>query len=440
MGRLLLSRAMNPLARELNEQIEHGSREVFALLSERGRELYWPRGILYQTAQAREKAHRFNATIGEATEGDGPMALDSITSQVPGLAPADVVPYAPAAGKLELRQAWRRKLLDENPALRGRSFGLPIVTSAITHGLALVGDLFVDRGDRIVLPDKLWGNYRLIYEVRLGAQIETFNTYADDHLDVEGFRAALLRGPEKVIALLNFPNNPTGYMPTPREVLALRDAVVAAADAGKRVLLILDEAYYGLVYDGAALQESLLGSFANLHPRVLTIELDGATKEMFVWGLRCGFLTFAPPPLEDPGALLDALEKKTMGAIRGGISSCSQLSQSLVLAALSSPDLNAERRQKYEVLRARAERVREVAGREEYGDSWDVYPFNAGYFMCVRVKGVDAEALRVHLLEQYGVGLISIGTADLRVAFSCLELDEIEPLFACVHSAIQDLR
>ena len=58
----------------------------------------------------------------------------------------------------------------------------------------------------------------------------------------------------------------------------------------------------------------------------------------------------------------------------------------------------------------------------------------------VRVKGVDAEALRVHLLSQYGVGLISIGSSDIRVAFSCLEESEAEPLFDCVHRAIQDLR
>ena len=118
----------------------------------------------------------------------------------------------------------------------------------------------------------------------------------------------------------------------------------------------------------------------------------------------------------------------------------SHLSQSLVLAALRSPGLADERRQKLETLRARAQKVREVAYREIYRDSWDVYPFNAGYFMCVRIKGVDAEALRVHLLEEQGVGLISLGKTDIRVAFSCLELEEIEPLFQLVHDAVQALQ
>ena len=91
-------------------------------------------------------------------------------------------------------------------------------------------------------------------------------------------------------------------------------------------------------------------------------------------------------------------------------------------------------------MKARAEKVAEVARHERYRQSWDVYPFNAGYFMCIRVKGVDAEALRVHLLDRYGVGVISIGSEDIRVAFSCLDLQEIEPMFACIHEAIEEMR
>ena len=56
------------------------------------------------------------------------------------------------------------------------------------------------------------------------------------------------------------------------------------------------------------------------------------------------------------------------------------------------------------------------------------------------MKGVDAEKLRVHLLDEYGVGLIATSATDIRVAFSCLEVDEVEPLFEALHEAIQELR
>jgi aspartate/methionine/tyrosine aminotransferase len=431
---------MNPLAQELNETIRKRSPDVFELLSQRGRALYMPRGIISQTAEANQKAHRINATIGQATEDHAPMALPSVTCRIGPTEPSEALNYAPTVGKPALREAWRQKLLAENPTLEGRQFGLPIVSAAITHGLNLVGDLFVDEGDRIVLPDKLWGNYRLIYETRYGAKIETFPFYAGDGFNVAGLREILSSGSGKTIALLNFPNNPTGYMPTPAEVEGMREAIVAAAEAGERILVVADDAYFGLVYDDAALAESPFAWLANVHPRVLTVKLDAATKEVFVWGLRCGFLTLAPPPIPDGEPLLQALEKKIMGAIRAGISSAPALSQSIVLEALRSETFAEERRAKLEILRSRAQRVAEVARRSGYASSWDVYPFNAGYFMCIRVKGVDAEQLRLKLLDEHGVGVIAIGSSDIRVAFSCVEEQDIEPLFECIDQAIRDLQ
>jgi hypothetical protein len=56
------------------------------------------------------------------------------------------------------------------------------------------------------------------------------------------------------------------------------------------------------------------------------------------------------------------------------------------------------------------------------------------------VKGVDAEKLRVHLLDAHQTGLISTSPTDIRVAFSCLELAQVEPLFETLHAAILELR
>jgi hypothetical protein len=60
--------------------------------------------------------------------------------------------------------------------------------------------------------------------------------------------------------------------------------------------------------------------------------------------------------------------------------------------------------------------------------------------MCVKLKGVEAEALRVHLLNAHQTGLIATAKHDLRVAFSCLEVEQVEPLFEIVHQGIQELR
>jgi len=89
---------------------------------------YFPKGIISQSAEAKQKAHRFNATIGIATEARA-MALRR-ESTARGFR-ADAVTYAAAAGPACARL--RKKLLLENPSLADRKFSEPIVTNAITH-------------------------------------------------------------------------------------------------------------------------------------------------------------------------------------------------------------------------------------------------------------------------------------------------------------------
>ncbi len=433
---------LHPIASELNRKLEAAAPEIFAMLSALGRRLYFPKGILSQGAEAKARAKRMNATIGIATEQRVPMRLPSLVRHLADLDTGDAVDYAPPAGRPGLRERWREKLLAENPSLRGKTFGLPIVTQAITHGLALAGELFVDPGDTLLLPDKFWENYRLLYEVKLGARLTTFPFYAGRGFDTRGFGKALASaGREKLVVLLNFPNNPTGYVPTPSEAEAIVAALRRQAEAGTKLVVLVDDAYFGLFYHlgGRSLTESLFGMLANLHPNLLAVKLDGATKELFAWGLRCGFLCFAPGRVEGAEAALEVLDAKTRGAIRAGISNASQTSQLLVEKALASSTLDAERKQKHETLRVRAEKVFEVANAPRFRESWETYPFNSGYFMCVKVKEVPAEKVRLHLLEQHGIGLISEGETDLRIAFSCLELAEIEPLFEALHRAIQEL-
>ncbi len=434
---------MHPLAMELNRRIETNNPRVHEMLSPLGKALFFPKGILSQSAEAKEKAHRFNATIGIALEHGKAMYLPCIHDLVGGLPPDEIFPYAPAAGKPALRRKWKEKQEAESPSLRDKELGTPIVTHALTHGLTLVGDLFFEPGDPLVLPDKLWGNYRLIFEVRRGARIVTYPFYTSrGGFDVEAMDRAIeaeAARANKVIVLLNFPNNPSGYTLSLEEADRLCRALVNRAERGTNLLVVLDEAYHGLFYEEGLLTESLLGRLANQHERLLVVKLDGATKEEFVWGFRVGFLTFGAGPRGDLPALYEALEKKVMGAIRGSVSNASHLSQTLILKALESPDFRAQQAEKFEILRARAKEVSRVLRNPKYEGVWRPYPFNSGYFMCLRLQGVEAEALRRHLLDRYGVGVIATDTHDIRIAFSCIEKEQIEQLFDLIHQGVQDL-
>lgn len=433
---------MNPLAKELNDLIAQQNPHVLEMLSDLGKNLFFPKGILTQSAEAKEKAHKYNATIGIATEKGGPMYLECIQRKLSAFDPKDIFPYAPPAGKPELRKLWVEKMLRENPSMQGKQFSNPVVTSALTHGLSIVGDLFVDCGDHLVLPDMLWGNYNLTFGTCNGAVVKKHPTFtAEGGYNVAAFRAELQKTAAekgKAIVLLNFPNNPSGYTPTVAEGDAIVAAIFEAAEGGCNIVAVTDDAYFGLFYEDS-LKESLFGKLANRHPRVLAVKLDGATKEEYVWGFRTGFITFAAPTAEAQPKLLEALEKKTMGIIRAKISNCPHPSQTFVIEALQSPDFLAQKEEKFQVMKGRALKVKEVLDSGRYVDAFTYYPFNSGYFMCLKLKSVDAEKLRIHLLDKYGVGAISTSSTDLRIAFSCIAEENIEELFDIIYQGVKDL-
>lgn len=433
---------MNPLAQELNEQLAQHNPHVLEMLSELGKNLFFPKGILTQSAEAKDKAHKFNATIGIATEKGGPMFLQCIQDKLAAFDPKDIYPYAPPAGKPELRSLWREKMVRENPSMAGKHFSNPVVTNALTHGLSIVGDMFVDAGDHLVLPDMLWGNYNLTFGTCNGGVVKKYPTFTESGgFDVEAFKTVLTntaREKGKAVVILNFPNNPSGYTPTVAEGEALVAAIRDVAEGGCNIVAITDDAYFGLFYEDS-MKESLFGKLANLHPRVLAIKLDGATKEEFVWGFRTGFITFADGNGYENAPVMTALEKKVMGIIRAKISNCPHPSQTFVIEALRSPQFLAQKEEKFQTMKGRALKTKQVLDSGKYEAAWDYYPFNSGYFMCLKLKTVDAEKLRVHLLDKYGVGTISIGKTDLRIAFSCIAEEDIQELFDLIFQAAQDL-
>ncbi|MDY0164135.1 aminotransferase class I/II-fold pyridoxal phosphate-dependent enzyme [Desulfobotulus sp.] len=433
---------MNPLAEQLNAALAHGNPHILDLLSRVGKNLFFPKGILSQSAEAKEKAHRINATIGIAKEEGGIMCFPSVMEGLE-YSPEEALTYAPSFGIPELRKAWQASLMEKNPSLGGKTLSLPVVTCGITHAISVFAEVWCNAGDTVILPDMMWGNYNLIMNVRLGVQLKHYPIFnASGGFNVEALGTLIREEAEKTgkaIVILNFPQNPTGYAISKREAKELVAVIREVAEAGKKVLVVTDDAYFGLFYEEETLKESLFAHFADLHENILALKLDGATKENYVWGLRVGFMTYSTRIQGDPAPFYEALERKTAGCIRGTISNASHIGQRIVLRSMKDPRNGEEHAQKYAILKSRAARVKEVLKDPKYADAFTPYPFNAGYFMCVRLKTVEAEKLRLHLLEKYGVGLIALGKYDIRVAFSCIEETEVAPLFDILLQGIQDL-
>lgn len=429
--------SLDPQAVQLNDAIAAANPAVLRMLASRGRAIFFPKlGVLSQSAEAAGK--EINATIGIALEDDGtPVALPSVSESV-NLPLGDAFPYAPSPGRPDIRKLWREMLLAKNAGLAGKSFGQPLVTAALTHGLSMAGYMFAEPGVTVILPDLYWENYDLVFGHAYGARLETFPTYtADGAFNVAGL-ADKLRGPAgKKVVLLNFPNNPSGYTPTTAEATAIVGTLTAEAARGSDVVVLIDDAYFGLVFEAGVLAESIFVDLCDAHPNLLAVKIDGATKEDYVWGFRVGFLTYGIQG--GTPALYEALEAKTGGAIRGNISNASNPAQSMLVRSWRSGPYAAEKAAKYALLETRYRTVRQIlATHPEYAEAFVPLPFNSGYFMCVRPLRADAEALRKKLLADYSTGTINFNGV-LRIAFSATPTAKLPTLFENIYKAANEL-
>ena len=423
---------MNELALRVNGTL--GSAAEF--LSPAGTRMYFPYGgILGQGAEA--KTCGINATIGMAFEEDGsPLVMDCFKKSL-GLDKKAFL-YAGSFGLPKLRELWREMEFKKNPSLKGKTFSNPVVTNALTHGIRICAELFAGADDTLVTPDLFWDNYELVCQEAVGCQVAHFNTFKKGAFDTEAMKKALLAEGEKKILILNFPNNPTGYTATLEDAKKIVATVKAVAAKGKRIVVVCDDAYFGLVYEKGVHGESLFAEFADLHKNVLAVKLDGTTKEDYVWGLRVGFISFA-----FKGATaeqLKALEAKAAGNVRSGISNVSSIGQHMAIAAFADPMYAAQKKEKYVVLKKRYQEIRKILKKHpEYAEFFEVMPFNSGYFMCVKPLGVDAEAVRKHLIAKYSTGTIML-SGLIRLAFSTIPTAKLATLFQNVADAVRDLR
>jgi aspartate/methionine/tyrosine aminotransferase len=430
-----MPKSLHPLAIALNDELKTKKSPLLSMLSKKGTRIFFPsKGILGQSAEAKDAT--INATIGTAFEEDGtPLCLECIEKLVK--LPSTVFLYTPSFGLPGIRDVWRKMLTTKNPSLANKSFSQPVVTHALTHGLNVAGYLFLDAGDAIILPDLYWDNYELIFEESYGAKLKPFPMFKKGSFNTAAMEKMLLAPGAKKVLILNFPNNPTGYTATEADSSAICASLLRAAKAGKKVVVILDDAYFGLVYEPGVSKESMFADLADMHPNILAVKLDGPTKEDYVWGVRVGFITFG-----SKGATQEqykALESKAAGVVRGSISNATSIGQHLLLKCYTDPVYAKQKQKKFAILKRRYDRIKAILNEHpEYAKSFVAMPYNSGYFMCVKPIGVDPEALRKHLLHAHKTGVIVL-SGLIRVAFSAVPFEKLDALFSNIHSAVQEL-
>lgn len=432
---------LNVLAQELNEVLKDTS--YASLFSEMGTRMFFPKGIIAQSQEARKYGKKANATIGTTVNDGHPVILPAVKEQLPKLTPEESVSYAPTAGNIELREIWQERMLEKNPSLKNKLISLPIVVPGLTAGISYLSDLFLSEGDTLLAGNPSWDNYSLIVETRGNATLKQFPMFIGNAFDggfnIEGFKAAVEEEAKsgKVKILLNFPQNPSGYTPTVSEVEKICKILKDNAEQGTKILVCCDDAYFGLNYEENLIPESLFTYVCDLHENIAAVKIDGPTKEDYVWGFRCGFLTFGGKGITEQQ--YHAIEKKLMGIIRSSVSCSNTPAQSIMLKTFQSPTLAEDKKFFRGILEGRYRKARAFVESKKDDTVLVPQPFNSGYFMSFTCYGVDANELRLKLLHDYEIGTIAIDSRHLRIAFSSLDKRDIDPVYTAVYNVAHEL-
>ena len=418
-----------PDIQTLNADLAAGAPAAFRCLSPLGLRAIMPAGIVAQSAEAANAG--INCSIGQITDGHGSgMPVDALARLAPDLDPGMTWLYSPMSGHASLRTAWgkRQRALSEGSTAPAT---VSMVTLGLTQGVSHAAALFADPDTDVVVTDPRWGNYDLVTRFHAGAQLLTYSYYRDGRFNVEGLADALGRVRKKAIIVLNFPGNPTGYTPTPE--LAEQIVQVIADHQGPSVVLV-DDAYQGLFFEDGLHTRSLYWDLVETvdAERCFPIKLDGATKELLFFPGRIGFMTH---PAQ--GAAADALQSKFLCTSRATVGSPPGPSQAMMMKALHDPALEEQIAERVALLQSRSRTLRALLD-EHAHPHISAYPFNSGCFALLGIaEHIDAEALRLRLLNDYDLGVVSIPSVNgIRLAHCSIAEATLEEVVTRVRRAV----
>lgn len=190
--------------------------------------------------------------------------------------------YAPSAGLPELKEAVKKKLLEEN----GLDYALDEIV--ITHGAkgAIYNLLRVicDRGDEVIVPVPCYPGYEGMILLAGAVPKMLMTSEEDDFKLTVSVLDRAITDKTKVI-IINSPSNPVGTVYTKKELETLAEYLQK-----KQVFVLSDEIYEKILYG-----ESEHVSFASLGKEVndFTFTVNGFSKTYAMTGWRVGYIAGA---------------------------------------------------------------------------------------------------------------------------------------------------
>ncbi len=282
--------------------------------------------------------------------------------------------YTHSLGARKLREAICA-YYDETYGVRNLDPDQVLITSGTSPAFLVAMSTILDRGEEVILSDPGYACHPNFVRFLEGIP-KAIPVYEEDAFQYrpESIRAAL--SPKTRAILINSPANPTGNLLSPERMAEI-------ADMGK--LILSDEIYHGLVYEGRA--HTMLEYTNNC------IVFNGFSKLYAMTGWRLGYL-IVPPEFIRPMQIM----------LQNFFISANSVAQAAGYAALTEPSVKADLRQMWERYNRRRQfilrRIREI------GFGITVEPTGAFYvFANARRFTTDSYSFAFEILEKARVGI-----------------------------------
>ncbi len=445
---------------------------LYNALSILGKRIFLPDGIFYWSGRAKKEAELIG-TIGTAFGFEKDFIDGGTDEWVPcyfknlidytDLNVRDIVPYASIGGLSDIRETWKRWIIkkslysdDKEKEYIERHITKPIVTAGITNGIFMTCSFLLNPGEFIISPNKRWGNYDNIIIKNIGARIKSFDFFKGKKINIEGLRnfiKEVAKLQEKIVIILNFPNNPTGYVPTKEEGKEIVDLLKESQKSiSKPIVVLVDDAYEPYTYSPNALNRSIFYDLLNLEEDVVPIKLDGISKELLAYGGRIGFVTLGIKSKwvkdnQELEILKAEINNKLEGMNRSTISNCNHFYQAVtqkIFTEIGMDEIIAIREKVRILLKNRYEKINEELEKIDNPDI-TIDPNAGGFFLFINLNPdkIKANEFADHLLKKYKVGVIPIEKLDdningIRIAYCSIDISKITEFVNRINLALND--
>lgn len=247
----------------------------------------------------------FDFSLGNPREEPPPVVTDSLENLALNPTPGRHR-YMSNAGYQETREAVAAAITIEI----GQTFppGNIVMTNGAAGGLNIVLKSILDPGDEVIVFAPFFVEYVFYIQNSGGVPVICPADPTNFQIDPESLAKSLSEKTKAVI--INSPNNPTGVVYSEDTLLQLADILKShELKTGRPLLVISDEPYKKITYDGIKVPE-ILNIFDN------SIIVNSYSKSLGLAGERIGY-TAVSPRADEPEKLIEALIfcQRTLGFV-----------------------------------------------------------------------------------------------------------------------------